>query len=105
MFSEMNHALLSRYHCVTLLCILISLIAYGMGQHDGVVKWEHFLRYWPFVRGIHRFPLQRPVARGFSGFFGASLNKRLNKKVEMLVIWDAMAPKIMAQSTIMCRKM
>ena len=22
--------------------------------HDGVIKWKHFLRYWPFVRGIHR---------------------------------------------------
>ena len=22
--------------------------------HDDVVKWKHFPRYWPFVRGIHR---------------------------------------------------
>ena len=22
--------------------------------HDDVIKWEHFLRYWPFLRGIHR---------------------------------------------------
>ena len=22
--------------------------------HDDVVKWKHFSRYWPFVRGIHR---------------------------------------------------
>ena len=22
--------------------------------HDDVIKWEHFPRYWPFVRGIHR---------------------------------------------------
>ena len=21
---------------------------------DNVIKWEHFPRYWPFVRGIHR---------------------------------------------------
>ena len=21
---------------------------------DGVIKWKHFPRYWPFVRGIHR---------------------------------------------------
>ena len=25
-------------------------------MHDDVVKWKHFPRYWPFVRGIHRFP-------------------------------------------------
>ena len=23
--------------------------------HDDVIKWKHFPRYWPFVRGIHRF--------------------------------------------------
>ena len=22
--------------------------------NDGVIKWKHFLCYWPFVRGIHR---------------------------------------------------
>ena len=22
--------------------------------HDDVIKWNHFPRYWPFVRGIHR---------------------------------------------------
>ena len=25
-----------------------------LSQHDGVNKWKHFPRYWPFVRGIHR---------------------------------------------------
>ena len=24
------------------------------GVHDDVIKWKHFPRYWPFVRGIHR---------------------------------------------------
>ena len=23
------------------------------GNHEDVVTWEHFLHYWPFVRGIH----------------------------------------------------
>ena len=23
-------------------------------SHDDVIKWKHFPRYWPFVRGIHR---------------------------------------------------
>ena len=22
--------------------------------HDDVIKWDHFPRYWPYVRGIHR---------------------------------------------------
>ena len=28
--------------------------------HDDVNKWKHFLRYWPFVRGIHRSPMNSP---------------------------------------------
>ena len=37
----------------------------GMGKrigakHDDVIKWKHFLRYWPFVRGIHRLPVNSP---------------------------------------------
>ena len=47
--------------------------------HDGVVKWKHFPRYWPFVRGIHR-STQRPVARSFDVFFDLRLNKRLSKQ-------------------------
>ena len=26
-------------------------------KHDDVIKWKHFPRYWPFVRGIHRSPV------------------------------------------------
>ena len=39
-----------------------------MAWHDDVIKWKHFPRYWPFVRGIHRSP------RNFDVFF--DLNKR-----------------------------
>ena len=28
--------------------------------HDDVIKWKHFPRYWPFMRGIHRSPLNSP---------------------------------------------
>ena len=28
--------------------------------HYDVIKWEHFPRYWPFVRGIHRSPVNSP---------------------------------------------
>ena len=28
--------------------------------HDDVIKWKHFPRYWPFVRGIHRWPVNLP---------------------------------------------
>ena len=55
--------------------------------HDDVIKWTHFPRYWQFVRGIHRspvnsgeFPAQRPVTRSFDVFFDLRLNKRLSKQ-------------------------
>ena len=25
--------------------------------HEDVIKWKHFPRYWPFMRGIHRSPV------------------------------------------------
>ena len=28
--------------------------------HDDVIKWKHFRRYWPFVRGIYRSPVNSP---------------------------------------------
>ena len=28
--------------------------------HDDVIKWKHFPRNWPFVRGIHRSPVNSP---------------------------------------------
>ena len=29
-------------------------------DHDDVIKWKHFPRYRPFVRGIHRSPVNSP---------------------------------------------
>ena len=29
-------------------------------HHDDVVKWKHIPRNWPFVRGIHRSPMNSP---------------------------------------------
>ena len=31
-----------------------------LNYHDDVIKWKHFPRYWPFVRGIHRSPVNSP---------------------------------------------
>ena len=30
------------------------------GNHDDVIKWKHFPRNWPFVREIHRSPVNFP---------------------------------------------
>ena len=46
-----------------------------------VNKWKHFPRYWPFVRGIHRSPVNSPHKgqwRGALMFSDLRLNKRLN---------------------------
>ena len=32
----------------------------GQQYHDDVIKWKHFPRYWPFVRIIHRSPVNSP---------------------------------------------
>ena len=32
----------------------------ALAGHDDVIKWKHFPRYWPFVRGIHRSPVNSP---------------------------------------------
>ena len=29
-------------------------------SYDDTIKWKHFPRYWPFVRGIHRSPVNSP---------------------------------------------
>ena len=33
---------------------------HGLPDHDDVIKWKHFPRYWPFVWGIHRSPVNSP---------------------------------------------
>ena len=52
--------------------------------YDDVIKWKHFPRYWPFVRGIHRSPvnfLHKGKLRGALMFlFDLRLNKRLSNQ-------------------------
>ena len=43
-------------------------------QYYDVIKWKHFQRYWPFVWGIHRSPVN------FDVFFDLCLNKRLSRQ-------------------------
>ena len=39
----------------TIWCIVMPLV-----HHDDVIKWKHFPRYWPYVRGIHQSPVNSP---------------------------------------------
>ena len=36
---------------------VVSRIFHSPCNHDDVIKWKHFPRYWPLVRGIHRSPV------------------------------------------------
>ena len=53
-------------------------------RHDDVIKWKYFPRSWPFVRGIHRSPVNSPHQKASDAelwcFFDLRLNKRLNKQ-------------------------
>ena len=55
----------------------------GSHIHDDVIKWKHFPRYWPFVRGIHRSPVNSPHKSQWRGALMFSLicpNKQLSKQ-------------------------
>ena len=41
--------------------------------HDDVIIWKHFPRYWPFVRGIHRSPVNSPHKGQWRGALMLSL--------------------------------
>ena len=41
--------------------------------HDDVIKWKHFPRFWPFVRGIHRSPVNSPPKGQWRGALMFSL--------------------------------
>ena len=43
-------------HIICMLAFNVSIVISreNLVTHDDVVKWKHFPRYWPFVRGIHR---------------------------------------------------
>ena len=42
-------------------------------EHDDVIKWKHFPRYWPFVRGIPRSPVNSPYKGQWRGSLMFSL--------------------------------
>ena len=53
------------------------------GYHYDVIKWKHLPRYWPFVRGIHRSPVNSPkktVTQSFDIVFDQRMNKRLSEQ-------------------------
>ena len=79
-----NEQLFRMQRCSALTLSGISIqIHHSYFQHDDVIKWKHFPRYWPFVRGIHRsrwIPRARSATRSFDVFFDLRLNQWLSKQ-------------------------
>ena len=46
--------------CVATERIYLLFLLCAAKGHDDVVKWKHCPRHWPFVRGIHRSPVNSP---------------------------------------------
>ena len=49
----------NNVHNVFFFHVLRGLL-YSTYPHDDVTQWKHFPLYWPFVRGIHRSPVNSP---------------------------------------------
>ena len=62
-----------------------SYVCYLRCHHDDVIKWKHFPRSWPFVRGIHWWPVNSPHKGQWRWALMFSLicvlNKRLSKQL------------------------
>ena len=54
----------TQYHIIcnnlTTLHFLVWVTRKNSAIHDDVIKRKHFQRYWPFVRGIHRWLVNSP---------------------------------------------
>ena len=92
-FTSLISVLLMSY--IILICreqamVLTSSLCSCSADHDDVIKWKHFPRYWTFVRGINRWPLDSPIKGQWCGFFDLRLNKRMSKQWTP-VIWDTIA--------------
>ena len=66
-----------------------------LSSHDDVIKYKHFPRYWPFVRGIHRLSVDSPHKGQWRGALMFSLicapEQTIKQTNKTPVIWDAIA--------------
>ena len=69
------------------ICHLVNwwcLLSIHFMVHDDVIKWKHDPLYWPFVRGIHRSPVNSPHRGQWRGALMfcliCALNKLLSKQ-------------------------
>ena len=64
MRGHISHTIWTKFCCILFCCdyivILHEITWWVYPFHDDAMKWKHFPRYWPFVRGIHRSPVNSP---------------------------------------------
>ena len=93
--NELNCVLLqySTRYMHTFWALLWSTLLLSSCFHDDVIKWKHFPRYWPFVRGIQRSPvdfLHKGRWRWDSNFSSAP-EQTIEQTIKTPVIWEAIA--------------
>ena len=62
----------------------IPVYMFNNPDHDDVIKWKHFPRYWPFRQRIHRSPVNSPHKgqwRGVSDLHGDELFDKIYKPI------------------------
>ena len=73
--------------------------------HDDVIKWKHFPRYWPFVRGIQRSPVNSPHKGQWRGALMFSLIcVWINGWVNNREAGDLRRNRAHYDVTVMCRR-
>ena len=81
-------------------CNMRKVFTHLIWLHDDVIKWKQFPRYWPFVWGIHRSPVNSPHKDQWRGALVFSLIcARINGSVNNCEAgdWDA-TPLIVTSS-------
>ena len=63
----------TRHYCPSFKLTHLWMDNYMCCTHDDVIKWKHFPRYWPFVWGIHRSPVNSPYKGQWRGALMFSL--------------------------------
>ena len=58
---SLENEALSNSSAISHMACMVACSKLFMHHHDGVIKWKHFPRFWPFVRGIYRSPANSPL--------------------------------------------
>ena len=66
---------LNAFNKMSVICPQTSMCRWSNNTcvHDDVINWKHFPRYWPFMRWIHRLPVNSTHKGQWRGAFMFSL--------------------------------